>query len=153
MNVAVTLAVLSVMAGTFSQRPGDKELPTVERLCGKLVHSEKVSVKGHDRDFTTKERNLAHAPVRLYSALGDGACCEGRTAASTTTTGHWGGFELKSKGLIAGPYWLEVESNGQKHTILILYSPKKNSDQLCTDTVWELDSEGNLSKQQFIIVD
>jgi hypothetical protein len=153
----MTLIPLSVVilfaASALAQAPNGAPPPTLERLCGKLEHAQDLPVKNAPNTFKTKERDVRHAAVSLYAAGENGQCCEGATAIATTTTGHWGSFQLKSKQLPGGLYWLQVEPNGRKYRMLIRYAPKRFSDQLCTQTLWELNDSGDFWKVELITVD
>ena len=90
--------------------------------------------------------------MSLFLAGENGQCCEGAAAIVTSVTGHWGGFELKTNQLPGGLYWLEVEPEGRKYSILVRYAPKRHSDQLCYQTYWDIDDKGNFSEGKFITV-
>jgi len=151
LNSIGVLVLLS--ASAFAQAPNDAPPPTVQRLCGKLEYTHDIPVKGDSKSIVTKEQDVRHAAVSLYPAVENGQCCEGVAAASTTMTGHWGSFQLKSKQLPGGLYWLQVEWNSRKYQMIIQYEPKKYSDQLCSQTVWEVNDAGDLRKVIFITVD
>jgi hypothetical protein len=153
MNLTSVVIMAAVAASLSAQTPKADTPPTLERLCGKLHRVQEFPDKKVPNTIDQKEWNLSHVPVRLYPADGNNACCTGKTPIAETKTSHWGGFELKSKGIPAGTYWLEVEPNGQRSELMVQYSPKKYSNQLCTETFWEVDDTGNLRNATFIIVD
>jgi hypothetical protein len=140
-------------ASALAQAPNNAPPPTVQRICGKLEYTHDVPVKGDPKSVVAKEKDVRHADVDLYPATENGQCCEGLAAASTTRTGHWGSFELKSKHLPGGLYWLHVEWNDRKYQMLIQYEYKKYPDQLCSQAVWEVNDAGELRKVLFITVD
>jgi hypothetical protein len=148
MNQLSLIFAAVLAAGFLGQGPAREAPPSLERLCGKLVHYEGAWVHGRD-----KTRNLPHVPVRLYPAVDREQCCEGLAAKATLSTGHWGDFEFKPKGISAGFYWLEVEPNGREYKILIEYAPKKHWGQMCTQTVWEVDDAGKLRHEQLMTID
>jgi hypothetical protein len=136
MNWVPALAMFGL--SIFAQFNPSATPPQVERFCGKLKWN---------------QRNLRHVVVNLYPAAENGQCCEGATAIATGVTGHWGSFNLNTKHLPGGLYWLEVQPEGKKLSMLIQYKPKKYPDQLCTETYWGDDGSGHLGVGGLITVD
>jgi hypothetical protein len=140
-------------ASAFAQAPNNAPPPNVQRLGGKLEYTHDIRVKGDPKSIVTKEKDVRHAVLNLYPAVENGQCCEGLAAASTAITGHWSSFELKSKHLPGGLYWLHVAWDNRKYQMLIQNEPKRYPDQLCSRTVWEVNDAGELPKVLFITVD
>jgi hypothetical protein len=136
MNSVSALALLGFI--TFAQFNPRATPQQEERFCGKLKWD---------------DRNLRHVVVNLYPASENRQCCEGATPIATGVTGHWGSFNLNTKKLPGGLYWLEVQPEGQKLSALIQYMPKKYPDQLCTKTYWADDGSGHLTVGEFITID
>jgi hypothetical protein len=153
LNLIPISLVLLFAANAVAQAPKSAQPPTVERICGKLEHTETIPVKGDPHTLVEKVRNLRHVSISLFPADENRQCCEGANAIATTVTGHWGGFEMKLKRVPSGLYWLQVEPDGQKYRMIIRYAPKRYSDQLCTQTYWAIDNAGNFREGQFITID
>jgi len=150
--IPLSVAIL-IASSAFAQAPSSAQPPILERLCGKLEHAQDLPVKGEPTTIVTKYQNLRHAPVSLYPAVENGQWSDGATPIVTATTGHWGSFQLKTKQLPGGLYWLQVEPDGRKYRMLVRYAPKRFPDQLCTQTVWEVNDAGGFRKVALISVD
>ena len=135
-----------------AQTNDKKDPPTLERLCGKLVHSQLVPIKNQLNAFEDRTKNLPGISMRLYRSDGDRPCCEGLQLAAEAKTGHWGAFHLDKKALAPGLYWLIVECPSREYRVLIHYTPKKNSMELCGDRFFEVDDAGNLGISETIYV-
>jgi hypothetical protein len=152
MILVYLLPFLFIAASALAQTPQSRKQPTLERLCGKLLRTENIPIKGEPNSFTMKTHDLGHVTVSLYPAQEKGMCCDG-SPISTTVTGRWGSFEFKPKRVPGGLYWLEIEPEGHKYSILVRYTPKRYSDQLCFQTYWDIDDKGNFSEGTFLTVD
>ncbi len=129
--IPLSVAIL-IVSSAFAQAPSSAQPPILERLCGKLEHAQDLPVKGEPNTIVTKYQNLRHAPVSLYPAVENGQWSDGATPIVTATTGQWGSFQLKTKQLPGG---------------------KRFPDQLCTQTVWEVNDAGGFRKVALISVD
>ena len=147
-----TIALLVTVAKGQDRVQGARP-PVVERLCGKLLHSEQVPIKNAVNTFEDKTRNLAHVTVKLYRADDDRLCCNGLSLAAETKTGRWGSFRLREKGLVGGVYWIVVRPTSREYRLLIRYEPKKNSDELCSQSLFELNDAGNFWKAEIVVLD
>ena len=144
MKSVSSLVVLPLALSAFAQTHKITSPPIVERLCGKLQRSELLPIKDELNAFTMKTHDLRHVVVNLYPAAEDSQCCEAASVIATTVTGHWGSFSLKTKRLPGELYWLEIQPDGRKSSVLVRYAPKKYSDQLCTETWWDVDGDGKM---------
>jgi hypothetical protein len=122
--------------------------PKVEKICGKLQRETPVRVSP-----LAKTNLLFGVPLGLYVAEGDRPCCEAMTLAGTTKSGTWASFHFKAKNLKPGMYWLVAKTNDREYKILIQYEPKKNSEQSCGDTWWQVNNDGKFEKLEVITVD
>jgi hypothetical protein len=136
-----------------AQTNDKKDPPTLERLCGKLVHSQLVPVKNQLNAVGDKTKNLPGISMRLYRSEGDRPCCEGLQLVAETKTGHWGAFHLDRKVLAPGLYWVIVNCPESEFRVLIHYTPKKDSTELCGDRFFEVDDAGNLRISEMIYVE
>lgn len=145
MKLARVLAVYFLTVSAFAQAPTTALAPpTLERLCGKLRHVEyQLGI----------QKNLRKVIVNLYPAVRAGECCEAGPPIATAITGRWGSFHLKTKGLAAGSYWLEVQPNGRKYHMLVRYTPKRYPDQLCYQTYWDVHDDGSFGEGGVVTVD
>jgi hypothetical protein len=129
------------------------EPPSTEKLCGKLVHSERIPVKNQTNTYEEKTKNLGRVVLRLYAAVEGRSCCEGLFPKVEATTGKWGSFHFKEKCVGPGLYWLVAKVNNREYKLLVQYAPKANSTELCSGQSWELDDAGNFWKAELITVD
>jgi hypothetical protein len=155
MKLLPALILYPLALSTFAQSPQNPQVPTLERLCGKLQHEEYRLRPGTTNVSDVARWDLRHVVVNLYPAVENAQCCEGTIVAATTVTGHWGSFDLKTKRLQGGPYWLEVRPDGHSYSILVRYAPKRRSEQPCYDTFWTIDDKGVFTEaiQRTITVD
>lgn len=153
MKVVALLA--SAFLANFAQVRGPTRItpPPVERLCGKLVHVEHVPDKDIPNAFEGKTRSLPRVPIRLYGADGDRSCCEGLPLVGEATTGRWGSFRLKEKGLAGGLYWIVARRDARQYQLLVRFGPRKNSTELCSDLSYEVDDLGNMTVAVTLVVE
>ena len=151
---AGALLTLLLFAHLAMAQTTRKNPPTnVEKLCGKLVHSEDVPIKNSQNVFNTRSRNLPHIEVRLYRAEDILRCCDGLLLAAKTTTGRWGAFHFKEKGLTRGLYWIVVHPEGREYKLLLQYDAKKRREQLCSQTFWELNDAGDFWEAETVTLE
>jgi hypothetical protein len=151
---AISILVLFISVGSAMAPSSQKNAPSVvDRLCGKLIHSEDVRVKNTQNTFETQSRILPRVSVLLYRADDGHACCDELLLAAKTTTGRWGSFHFSTKKTSAGLYWIVVEPEGHENKLLVRYDPKGNSGQLCYQTFWVVNDAGNFWKSETVTVD
>jgi len=112
-----------------------------------------IPVKDSPLNLVEKTTDISGAAISLYPTSGKTECCNALSAIARSTTGRWGGFHLNDKRLPGGFYWLVAEVAGQKYKLLIQYVSQRNSNQLCSDTYWQLNENGEFWKTETIFVE
>lgn len=153
MKVVALLA--SAFLANFAQvrSPSRITPPPVARLCGKLVHVDRVPDKDIQNAFEARTKSLPRVSVRLYGADGDRSCCEGLPLVGEATTGRWGSFRLNEKGLAGGLYWIAARRNARQYQLLVRFEPRKNSTESCSDLYYEVDDLGNMTVAVTLVVE
>ena len=149
---AFALVFVSGSLCIFQTSP-KKEPPVTERLCGKLVHTEEIPARNAPNTFETRNKNLARVTLRLYRPEGDQLCCDGLALVSETKSGHRREFHLDRKGIPPALYWIVARLPPQEYRMLVRYSPKKDSSELCNDRLFTTDDAGNFGISKTITVD
>jgi hypothetical protein len=153
MKMVAFLASAFLMNFAQGPSPPRNTPPAVERLCGKLMHVQHVPDKVTQNAFEDKTKNLPHVSVQLYRDDGNRKCCDGLPLVAEGTTGRWGSFQLKEKGLTEGLYWVVARYNLRTYQLLLRFEPKKNSTELCSDVSFQLDDAGNFWEAVKIVVE
>jgi hypothetical protein len=148
----LSIAAMALLANIAQAQSQPHNAPVLEKLCGKLLHSEQVPVKNTTNTFEDKTKNLSHVMVQLYRA-DDRPCCDGLFLAAEAKTGRWGSFHLKEKGLAPGLYWVVARPNSREYRMLVRYEPKSGSEQLCSQSLFELNDAGNFWRAEIVVLD
>jgi hypothetical protein len=148
----LSIAAMAFLASIARAQSQPHNAPVLEKLCGKLLHSEQVPLKNTTNTFEDRTKNLSHVMVQLYRA-DDRPCCNGLFLAAETKTGRWGSFQLKEKGLAPGLYWVVARPNSREYRMLVRYEPKSASKEVCTQSLFELNDAGNFWKAEIVEVD
>jgi len=147
MKLVPVLVVYTLALGAFAQAPRTAPWPPIlDQLCGRLQHAPDAVLRGTAFAFDVKSVwNLPHVVVKLYPAVENAQCCKDAMASANGITDRWGSFNLKTKRLQEGLYWLEVRPDGQSHALLVRYVPSRTSDQRCYENVWNIDDGGQFT--------
>jgi hypothetical protein len=150
----VSIFVLLVSTGSAMAQTNQNDPPqALEKLCGKLVHSEDVRVKNTQNTFETRTRNLPRVSVNLYRANDGQGCCDKSLLVAKATTTHWGAFHFDTKKTAGGLYWIVVKPEGRENKLLVRYSPKGSSKQLCYQTFWTVNDAGKFWISETVTLD
>jgi hypothetical protein len=149
----LSIAAMAFVASIAQAQSQSHAAPVVEKLCGKLLHSEQVPVKNTTNTFKDKTKNLSHIMVQLYRADDGRPCCDRLFLAAETKTGRWGSFHLKEKGLAPGLYWVVARPNWREYRMLVRYEPKSGSKELCSQSLFELNDAGNFWRAEIVVLD
>jgi hypothetical protein len=151
---AISILALFMSVGSAMAQTSQKNAPAVvKNLCGKLIHSEDERVRNTQNTFETRTRNLPRASMRLYRADDGHACCAEVLLVAKTTTCRWGTFHFNTKKTAAGLDWIAVKPDGRENKLFVRYDPKRNSDQLCYQTFWEVNDAENSCISETITVE
>jgi hypothetical protein len=120
----LSIAAMAFLASIARAQSQPHNAPVLEKLCGKLLHSEQVPLKNTTNTFEDRTKNLSHGMVQLYRADDDRPCCNGLFLAAETKTGRWGSFQLKEKGLAPGLYWVVVDQTRGNTECWFVTNPK-----------------------------
>jgi hypothetical protein len=121
---------------------------TLDRLCGKVVHSEPMPIKGKFYRGSMQQTSLSNIELRLYPRREDGICCEDLSPVAKTMSGEGGQFEFKK--IAAGAYWLAAQFNGHGYKMPIRYQPDKIATDRCTDLMYEISDSGSFELGRII---
>jgi hypothetical protein len=141
MNVAIFLLLLVLSAATNAQgtRKADN-WNTIDHMCGQLVYSQELPVKGEENTFQDKTRPAKKVELRLFKGAANEPCCEKLPLVDKTTTRRDGQFKFKS--VAAGDYWVETRANGRVYRLAVHYSPEKSDSVQCKDLLFEVKDSG-----------
>jgi hypothetical protein len=128
-----------LLNGVASQVADTRKWNTVEILCGKLVRSEEIPIKGKGNSFADKTTPIKRANIRLYLRAEETACCEGQQPAAETVTGREGSFQFNKA--VPGDYWIVANIEGKDYRLAISYAPDNKSDAKCSDLLYALKKD------------
>jgi hypothetical protein len=119
----------------------DKKPWSVDRLCGRLEHVERIPDRKHVDNFPEAREALRDVPVVIYERHENEPCCENSTPIDATRTGKGGRFELKDEK--PGSYWLGTNWNGKEYKVAVDYKAGKSSETMCSQQGVQVDHAGN----------
>jgi len=145
------LLLLSILpSGLFSQTPNREKWNDVELLCGTLLRSEELPVKGEANTFTEKSKPIKNTFLRLYPRSEGRVCCDGLQPVAEANSGHHGRFAFKN--ITPGSYWVVAKVEGTDYQLAITYAPDKKTEAKCSDILYAL-KENHLVIERLIQVD
>jgi hypothetical protein len=115
--------------------------PEFERLCGKLVRSEPMPLKGRFNTTSVQQTALTKTDLQLYKRQQDKICCENMRPVATTTSNGGGIFEFKR--IAADSYWVVVHLEKHDYKMPVRYDPVASSTMRCSDSFFEIESSGS----------
>lgn len=133
---ALTLAVLPRQVRDVDRAP------TFDRLCGKLVRSEPMPLKGRFNTMSVQQSALSKTQLLLYKRQQDAICCENMHPVAKTVAADGGFFEFKK--MAADSYWVVVHLDGRDYKMPVKYAPSTTSspNTRCTDFIFEIENSG-----------
>lgn len=123
------------------QVPDVDRAPTFERLCGKLVRSEPMPLKGRFNTTSVQQTALGKTELQLYKREQDAICCENMHAIGKTVSASGGLFEFKK--IADGPYWVVVHLDERDYKMPVRYKAISSSTMQCADFVFEVETSGS----------
>ena len=146
-----SVLMFSLLLGRGGSQTADtRKWNTVEILCGKLIRSEEIPVKGAANSFSEKTKPIKNGTLRLYPLNEETACCEKQQPVAETTTGRDGSFRFKKA--VPGAYWIVARVEGKDYKLAITYNPDNKSDAKCQDILYALKKD-RLELERVIQVD
>jgi hypothetical protein len=139
-----------VLNGAASQTGDIRKWNTVEILCGKLIRSEEIPIKGAPNSFSDKSKPIKNSILRLYLRNEETECCEGQQPVAETVSGREGSFQFKKAA--PGAYWIVARVEGKDYKLAITYTPDNKSDTKCSDILYAL-KKGQLQIERLVTVD
>jgi len=115
--------------------------PTFDRLCGKLVRSEPLALKGRFNTTSVQQTALSKTELQLYKRQQDAICCENMRPIAKTLSAVGGLFEFKK--IAAGSYWVVVHLDGRDYKMPVRYEAAASSSTHCADSNFEVESSGS----------
>ena len=135
----VFFAALALVA--LPQQPRDVDrAQAFDRLCGKLVRSEPMPLKGRFNATSVQQTSLSNTELLLYKRQQDAICCENMRPLAKTETADGGFFEFKK--ISEGPYWVVVHVDGRDYKMAVRYAPASAPATRCTDWIFEVEKSG-----------
>ena len=148
-SFALILALILFVPGLPAQ---GKKPWTIDRLCGKLDHIQRIPDRKHANNFSERREALRDVSVTLYEPREGEPCCSTANAViEAAQSGRGGHFEFKTKK--PGKFWLKANWNGKDYKLALVYEPSKNSTTLCSDQGIDLDDDGNAEWWATVTVD
>lgn len=125
---------------------------TVDRMCGKLEHVEKIRARGGTEAVKEKSEPIKKADIRLYQREKGSACCDAALPVAKTTSSKRGEFSFSA--VIPDSYWLVVRVGGQDFALALSYAPngKNKLEASCTELLYEVGN-GELQLKRIVTVD
>jgi hypothetical protein len=140
--MTTTLLVFTAML-LFSwppQAPDIDRAPTLDRLCGKLVRSEPIALKGRFNTTSVQQTALSKTELQLYKRQQDAICCENMHPIAKTISAGAGLFEFNK--IAAGAYWVVVHLDGRDYKMPVLFESASTSNTRCADLNFEVERSG-----------
>jgi hypothetical protein len=130
---------------------GTDEDNTLTRICGRLNRTFLIKTKDPSVvDY--KHKGLRDVRVVLYNRKPALKCCTATDLLQELVTGRGGKFEFKK--VPTGAYWLAATVEGQTYKLPVrLQRRKEETEKLCSDNLFSLSEEGELSLWQTVYVD
>jgi hypothetical protein len=119
-------------------------------LCGKLIRSEEIPIKGARNSFSDKSKPVKSSPLRLYLRNEETACCQVLQPVAETVSGREGSFQFKKA--VPGDYWIVARVEGKDYILAITYTLDSMSDTKCSDILYDLKND-QLQLERLILVD
>ena len=123
------------------QVPDIDRAPTFDRLCGKLVRSEPVALKGRFNTTSVQQTSLSKTELQLYKRQQDKICCENVHPIASTVSATGGLFEFKK--IETGSYWVVVHLDGHDYKMPVRYEAAVSPKTRCEDLSFEVEKSGS----------
>jgi hypothetical protein len=141
------LAAMTLVA--LPRQLGDVDhAPTFDRLCGKLVRSEPMPLKGRFTTTSVQQTGLSKTELLLYKRKQDSICCEHMQPVSKTMSADGGFFEFKK--IATDSYWVVVRVDGRDYKMPVKYEASASPSTRCTDFVFEIQNSGTFELGKII---
>ena len=130
---------------------GTEEGNSLTRICGRLNRTFLIRTKDPSVvDY--KHKGLRKVRVALYNRKPALKCCTAADLFQELMTGRGGKFEFKK--VPVGAYWLAATVQGQTYKLPVsLQRRKEDTAKLCSDNLFSLSEEGELTLWQTVYVD
>jgi len=132
---------LAVAFAVPQRTPDIDHASLVDRLCGKLVHSEPLPIKGKYYRGSMQQSSLSNIELRLYVRGEEGICCQDLKPVAKVTSADGGEFEFKK--IASGDYWLAAQYNGHNYKMPIRYQADKIPSDRCENLMYEISDSGS----------
>jgi hypothetical protein len=129
----------------------DARPSNVTRLCGRLDHVEGIPEYKHPDNFAESRKALRDISLDLYERRANENCCENLKPIDRTITGKGGRFEFKNQK--PGLYWLRADWNGKEYKLAVVYTPEKDSQEVCSQQGMKVDYAGDAGWWLTVTVD
>lgn len=141
MPAFMLLAIMALVSLPQQGRERDVDrAPVFDHLCGKLVRSEPMPLKGRFNTTSVQQSALGKTELLLYKRRQDAICCENMHPVTRTISGDDGAFEFKK--IAADSYWVVVHLDGRDYKMAVKYSPDATAATRCSDFMFEAESSG-----------
>lgn len=143
--------IFSLIVNGATPQPADAgKWNTVEVLCGKLIRSEEIPIKGSPNSFNERSKPIKNGILRLYLRNEETSCCEGQQPIAETVSGREGGFQFKKAAPHA--YWIVAMVESKEYKLAITYAPESKSGANCSDVLYAVKKD-QLQLQRVVVVD
>ena len=149
MRIGVSLAaVIFVSLNLVGQQPKPW---SVDHLCGRLEHLQRIPSRKKPDRFSEKRTSLAGVRLELFERQEGTLCCIAAESRSATVSQKRGYFEFKHE--LAGNYWLRAKWNSRDYELPVVLSGQKKSPTSCAQQGVQLEDDGRANWWLMVTVD
>ena len=135
--IFVLTAASLALAAPAVQESYDWEL--VAKLCGQLVHVDRIPDKISPIKYLEKYRPIGDAKLLTYERRGNFPCCTVPVIAETKSNKS-GSFEFK--GLPLGNYWFVAIVDQQQYAIPVIVKHTQEKLPVCSEMYFAIEDSG-----------
>jgi hypothetical protein len=141
MTTALLFSAAFVLLVLPQQARDIDRAPVFDRLCGKLVRTEPLALKGRFNTTSVQQTALNKTELQLYNREQEAICCENMHSIAKTVSAVGGLFEFKK--IPAGPYWVVVHLDGRDYKMPVQYQRSAAPGTRCADLNFEIERSGS----------
>jgi hypothetical protein len=141
MTAALLFSAAWVLLTLPQQTRDIDRAPVFDRLCGRLVRTEPLALKGRFNTTSVQQTALSKTELQLYNRAQDAICCDNMHSIAKTLSAVGGLFEFKK--ISAGPYWVVVHLDGHDYKMAVQYRGPASPATRCADLNFEIERSGS----------
>jgi hypothetical protein len=141
MTSALLLMTAMLPLSLPQQGPDVDRAPVFDRLCGKLVRTEPVALKGRFNSTSVRQASLGKTELQLYKRMQEAICCENMRPVASAVSAASGLFAFKK--IQSGSYWVVVHLDGRDYKMPVWYQGAASLNTRCEDLHFEVETSGS----------